>query len=78
MQQEQLDQPEPIEEYIPGLANGRNYMAKLHHLPGGPWCIDVIHVESLAPLHGSNTTWATREEAAHAANEQVSALARLC
>jgi hypothetical protein len=69
------EQPEPIEEYVPGVANGRHYMAKLCHLPDGPWYIDVIHIESLAPLHGSDTTWATREEAAQAADKLVAALA---
>ena len=68
-------QPESIEEYVPGVANGRHYMARLCHLPGGPWHIDVIHVESLAPLHGSDTSWSTREEAAHAADKLVAALA---
>ena len=68
-------QPESIEEYVPGVANGRHYMTKLCHLPGGPWRIEVIHVESLAPLHGSDANWATREEAAHAAANLVAALA---
>ena len=27
------EQPEPIEEYVPGVANGRHYMARLYHLP---------------------------------------------
>lgn len=69
------EQPEPLEEYVPGVANGRHYMARLSHVPDGPWRIDVIHVESLAPLHGNESTWATREEAAHAADKQVAALA---
>ena len=68
-------QAEPIEEYVPGVANGRNYMARLCHVPGGPWRIDVIHVESLAPLHSSDANWSTREEAAHAADNLVAALA---
>jgi len=68
-------QPESIEEYAPGVANGRHYMAKLCHLPGGPWHIEVIHVESLAPLHGSDAHWSTREEAVHAAANLVAALA---
>ena len=68
-------QPEPIEEYVPGVANGRHYMARLSHLPDGPWRIDVIHMESLAPLHGSDATWTTREEAVHAADKRVAALA---
>ncbi len=68
-------QAEPIEEYVPGVANGRNYMARLCHVAGGPWYIDVIHVESLAPLHGSDTSWPTREEAAQAADKLVTELA---
>ena len=68
-------QSEPIEEYVPGLINGRHYMARLSHFPGGPWRIDVIHVESLAPLHGSDASWSTREEAAHAVDNLVAALA---
>jgi hypothetical protein len=69
------EHPEPIEEYVPGIANGRHYMAKLCHLPDRPWYIDVIHIESLAPLHGGDTTWATREEAVQAADKLVAALA---
>lgn len=71
MAQEQI---EPIAEYVPGVANGRHYMARLCRLPDGPWRIDVIHVESLAPLHGSDTTWITRSEAEHAADQLVAAL----
>ena len=67
--------PEPIDEYIPGVASGRHYMARLLHLPEGAWRIDVIHVESLAPLHGNDATWATREEAARAADKLVAGLA---
>ena len=66
---------EPIEEYVPGAANGRNYMARLCHLPGGPWYIDVIHVESLAPLHDTDRTWLTRDEAVQAADKLVASLA---
>ena len=73
------DEVEPIEEYVPGVANGRNYMARLCHLPDGPWYIDVVHVESLAPLHdtdsGNNRTWLTRDEAIQAANKLVASLA---
>ena len=69
------DGPEPIEEYVPGVANGRNYMARLCHLPDGPWYIDVIHVESLPPLHDSDRTWPTREEAVQAADKLVAHLA---
>jgi hypothetical protein len=35
--------PEPIEEYISGVASGRHCMARLRHLPDGPWRINVIH-----------------------------------
>jgi hypothetical protein len=69
------DDPEPIEEYVPGVANGRNYMARLCHLPDGPWYIDVIHIESLPPLHDSDGTWPTRDEAVQAANKLVANLA---
>ena len=69
------DEPEPIEEYVPGVANGRNYMARLCHLPDGPWYIDVIHVESLPPLHDSDRTWLTRAEAVQAADKLVADLA---
>ena len=70
------DEPEPIEEYVPGVANGRNYMAKLCHLPDGPWYIDVIHVESLPPLHDDGgRTWPTRAEAVRAADKLVADLA---
>ena len=69
------DEPEPIEQYVPGVANGRHYMARLCHLPDGPWYIDVIHVESLPPLHDSGRTWLTREEAVQAADKLVANLA---
>ncbi|MFS2034124.1 hypothetical protein ACEN8I_08855 [Polaromonas sp. CT11-55] len=69
------EEPEPIEEYVPGVANGRNYMARLCHFPDGPWYIDVVHVESLPPLHDSDRTWPTREEAVQAANKLVADLA---
>ena len=69
------DEPEPIEEYVPGVANGRSYMARLCHLPDGPWYIDVIHVESLPPLHDSDRTWPTRAEAVQAADKLVADLA---
>jgi hypothetical protein len=68
-------QSESTGEYVPGLANGKNYMARLCKLPDGRWSIDVIHVESLAPLHGSAASWLTREEAANAAGLTVAALA---
>jgi hypothetical protein len=75
----QAQEQEPIEEYVPGVANGRNYMARLCHLHNGPWYIDVIHVESLAPLHnsnsGNNRTWLTRDEAIQAADKLVASLA---
>jgi hypothetical protein len=67
----ELDEPEPIEEYVPGVAGGRHYMARLCHLPGGPWYIDVIHVESLPPVHGGDSRWPTREEAIQAAEKLV-------
>ena len=69
------DEAEPIEEYVPGVANGQNYMARLCHRPDGPWYIDVIHVESLAPLHDSDRTWPTRDEAVQAAYKLVASLA---
>ncbi|WP_431096287.1 hypothetical protein [Polaromonas aquatica] len=69
------EEPEPIEEYVPGVANGRNYMARLCHLPGGPWYIDVVHVESLPPLHDNDDrTWPTRDEAVRAAEKLVANL----
>ncbi|RYX94646.1 MAG: hypothetical protein EOO28_13585 [Comamonadaceae bacterium] len=69
-----VEHVEPIEEYIPGMAGGRQYMAKLCHLPEGPWYIDVIHVESLPPVHDSDRTWPTRAEAVQAADKLVAAL----
>ncbi|MFI5445400.1 hypothetical protein [Polaromonas sp. UC242_47] len=69
-----IEEPEPIEEYVPGVASGRHYMAKLCHLPDGPWYIAVIHVESLAPLQGSDKTWPTRDEAVQAADVLVANL----
>jgi len=70
------EEAEPIEEYVPGLANGRHYMARLCHLPDGPWYIDVVHVESLPPLHDdSGSTWPTRAEAVQAADKLVADLA---
>ena len=70
------DEPEPVEQYVPGVANGRHYMARLCHLPGSPWYIDVIHIESLPPLHDSGRTWLTSDEAAQAANKLVASLAQ--
>jgi hypothetical protein len=75
IEEEPADEAEPIEQYVPGVANGRNYMARLCHLPDGPWYIDVIHVESLPPLHDSGRSWATRDEAALAADNLVAQLA---
>jgi hypothetical protein len=69
------EEAEPIEEYVPGVANGRHYMARLCHLPDGPWYIDVVHVESLPPLHDSDRTWPTRAEAVQAADKLVADLA---
>jgi hypothetical protein len=66
-----VEQPEPIEEYVPGVASGRHYMAKLCHTPGGPWYIEIIHVESLPPLFDHDRTWPTRDEAIQAANTLV-------
>ena len=70
----EIEEPEPIEEYVPGVAGGRHYMAKLCHFPGGPWTIEVIHVESLPPLQGGEKTWSTREEAVLAADQLVAGL----
>jgi hypothetical protein len=70
----EMEEPEPIEEYVPGVAGGRHYMARLCQLPDGPWSIDVIHIESLPPLHGPGSTWPTREEAVQAADRLVAAL----
>ncbi len=70
----ELEEPEPIEEYVPGVASGRHYMAKLCHFPDGPWYIEVVHVESLPPLHDSDRTWPTRDEAAKAADKLVADL----
>jgi hypothetical protein len=67
---------EPISEYVAGEAGGRQYSAELRHLPGGPWYIEVIHVEALAPLKGSDKTWPSREEAAQAAHQLVAALSQ--
>ncbi len=75
--QAEAEAPETIEAYVPGVANGRHYMARLCHLPDGPWYIDVIHIESLPPLHeiDSDRTWLTRDEAARAADQRVANLA---
>lgn len=50
-------------------------MARVCQWPDGLWRIDVIHVESLSPVHGSDTTWTTPEEAAQAADKLVGAIA---
>lgn len=71
---EPIEPIEPIEEYVPGMAGGRQYMARLCHLPDGPWYVDVIHVESLPPLHDKDRTWPTRAEAVLAADKLVAAL----
>lgn len=71
---EEMEEPEPLEEYVPGVAGGRHYMAQLCHVPDGPWYIAVIHVESLPPLHDSDRTWPTREEAVQAADQLVADL----
>ncbi len=67
--------PVPVEAYVPGAANGRNFMAKLCRVGDGPWTIEIVHVEGLAPLNGSGGSWPTREEAAQAAEQLVAALA---
>jgi len=69
------DEIEPTEEYVPGVANGRNFMAKLTRVGDGPWSIDVVHVEGLAPLHDTGRNWPTQEEAVLAATQLVAALA---
>lgn len=69
------EKPEYLEEYVPGVANGRHYMAKLCHFAEGPWSIEVIHVEGVPPLSDSDKNWPTRAEAVHAAEKLVSALA---
>lgn len=69
------EKPEAIEEYVPGVVNGHHYMAKLSHFVNGPWFIEVIHVEGLAPLSCSDRCWPTRAEAVQVANTLVAALA---
>ncbi|MEO5796872.1 MAG: hypothetical protein ABIP34_18730 [Rhodoferax sp.] len=69
------DKPEPQEEYVPGVANGRHYMAKLCHFADGPWSIELIHVEGLPPLSDGDKSWPTRAEAVQAADQLVAALA---
>lgn len=64
-----------LEEYIPGVANGHHYMAKLCRFADGPWTIEVIHVEGLPPLSPGDGSWPTREEALQAADKLVAALA---
>ncbi|BDT67227.1 hypothetical protein os1_14020 [Comamonadaceae bacterium OS-1] len=71
----QQESPEPLEEYVPGVANGRHYMAKLSYQVGGPWSIEVVHVEGLPPLGDSDKSWPTRDEAVQAAQAMVAALA---
>lgn len=71
----QQESPESLEEYVPGVANGRHYMAKLSYFTGGPWSIEVVHVEGLPPLGDSDKSWPTRAEAVQAANAMVAALA---
>nr|WP_315426357.1 hypothetical protein [uncultured Albidiferax sp.] len=65
----------PIEEYVPGVANGRNFMAKLCRVGDGPWTIDLVHVEGLAPLHDTGRSWPSRADALQAAEQLVAALA---
>ena len=72
---DQPDEPENTEAYVPGTANGRNYMARLCRVGDGPWTIDVVHVEGLPPLADSGRSWASKDEAAQAANLLVAALA---
>jgi hypothetical protein len=63
------------EEYVPGTANGLNFMARLTRVGDGPWSVDVVHIEGRAPLHGAEGTWATKAEATAAATQMVAALA---
>ncbi|WP_367849847.1 hypothetical protein [Rhodoferax sp. WC2427] len=69
------DKPQSLEEYVPGVANGHHYMAKLSYFADGPWSIEVVHVEGLPPLGDSGKSWPSREEAVQAANAMVAALA---
>ncbi|MDB5896330.1 MAG: hypothetical protein JWQ88_3861 [Rhodoferax sp.] len=69
------DQPETTEEYVPGAVNGRHFMARLCRVGDGPWTIDVVHVEGLAPLSDAGHSWPTRDEAVQAAERLVAALA---
>jgi hypothetical protein len=69
------EQAKPTEEYVPGVANGRNFMAKLCRVGDGPWTIEVVHVEGLAPLFDSGRSWADRAQAVQAAEQLVAALA---
>lgn len=69
------DTPETVEAYVPGVANGRNFMARLCRVGDGPWTIDIVHVEGQAPLSDTGRSWPTREEAANAAELLVAALA---
>lgn len=66
--------PQPQEEFVPGLANGHHYMAQLGYCVGGPWSIELIHVEGQAPLSGLEMRWSTRAEAVQAADKLVAAL----
>lgn len=68
------EQPEPVEEYVPGIAGGKNYMARLCRFENSPWFIDAIHIEGLPPLGNPDKTWPTRDEAAAAAEAMVAAL----
>ena len=72
-----MEQEKPLllEEYVPGVANGHHYMAKLRHFAEGPWSIDVIHVEGLPPLSESDKSWPTRDQAVQAAHALVAAVA---
>lgn len=66
---------QPLEEFVPGVANGRHYMAKLCHFAAGPWSLEVIHVEGLPPLSDMVGSWPSRADAVQAADKLVAALA---
>lgn len=73
--EQETPKPKPLEEYVPGVANGRHYMAKLCCFADGPWSIEVIHVEGLPPLSDGDRKWSTRAEAVQAVDQLVVALA---
>ena len=70
------EQAAPVaEEFVPGIANGRNYMAQLCQAADGSWSIEVIHVEAVPPREAAGASWPTQKEAAQAAERLVAALA---